>query len=188
MLVGYCRVSTIDQNLDLQKDALLAAGCEKFFEDRASGATTDRPGLTQCLDFMREGDTLVVWKLDRLGRSLAHLIEVVNGLSDRKGGVKRVQESLDTTTSGGKLIFHVFGAIAEFERELIRERTKAGLEAARARGRKGGRRKVLSSQQIAIGKSLAADPNRTVTEICETLGISRPTYYRYIALPRRPEL
>jgi DNA invertase Pin-like site-specific DNA recombinase len=139
MLVGYARVSTEDQNLDLQKDALQKAGCEKLFTDVASGAKDERAGLAEAIAFLRPGDTLVVWKLDRLGRSLKHLIETVTALQARKVGFRSLQESIDTTTSGGKLIFHVFGALAEFERDLIRERTQAGLQAARARGRKGGR-------------------------------------------------
>ena len=180
MLIGYERVSTDGQNLALQHDALLAGGCEKFFSDKISGAKTDRPGLKQAFEFLREGDTLVVWRLDRLGRSLKDLIALVEDLEGRKIGFRSLQESIDTTTSGGRLIFHVFGALAEFERNLIRERTQAGLQAARARGRLGGRRQKLSAQQIEIGRTLAADPQRSVTSICEHLGISRPTYYRYI--------
>jgi DNA invertase Pin-like site-specific DNA recombinase len=182
MLIGYARVSTPSQSLDLQIDALVQAGCDKrkIFTDIASGSKTARPGLDKALDYAREGDILVVWKLDRLGRSLGHLIEVVRGLSDRGIGFKSIQESLDTTTSGGRLIFHVFGAIAEFERDLIRERTNAGLEAARVRGKKGGRRRALTDKQISIGKSLAADKSRSVEDICETLKISPATYYRYI--------
>ena len=139
MRIGYARVSTADQNPDLQEDALQKAGCEKIFRDVASGAVDSRKGLAEAIDYARDGDTLVVWKLDRLGRSLKHLIETVNGLAARKIGFQSLRESMDTTTSGGKLIFHVFGALAEFERELIRERTQAGLRAARARGRNGGR-------------------------------------------------
>ena len=139
MLVGYARVSTTDQNLDLQKDALRAAGCERLFTDMASGAKAERPGLAQALRECRPGDTLVVWKLDRLGRSLPHLVETVRELLEREVGFKSLQESIDTTTSGGKLIFHLFASLAEFERDLIRERTNAGLAAARARGRRGGR-------------------------------------------------
>ena len=180
MLIGYERVSTDDQNLALQHDALQAAGCTKIFSDKISGAKADRPGLKKALDFAREGDTLVVWRLDRLGRSLKDLIALVEELEIDKIGFRSLQESIDTTTSGGKLIFHLFGALAEFERNLIRERTQAGLQAARARGRKGGRRPKLTAQQIEIGRSLAADPKRSVTSICEHLGISRPTYYRYI--------
>src|SRR5512143_1215172 len=138
MLVGYARVSTLEQTLALQQDALTQAGCERIFTDTASGSLTDRPGLTEALDFARPGDTLVVWRLDRLGRSLRHLIDTVALLQERGIGLKSLQEQLDTTTSGGKLVFHVFGALAEFERDLIRERTQAGVMAARARGRLGG--------------------------------------------------
>lgn len=180
MLIGYERVSTDDQSLALQHDALRAAGCEKIFSDKMSGAKAERPGLKKAFDFARERDTLVVWRLDRLGRSLKDLIALVEELENRKIGLRSLQENIDTTTSGGKLIFHMFGALAEFERNLIRERTRAGLQAARARGRKGGRRPKLTPQQIEVGRALAADPRRSVTSICEHLGISRPTYYRYI--------
>jgi DNA invertase Pin-like site-specific DNA recombinase len=179
MLIGYARVSTVDQTLALQQDALTQAGCQELYTDTASGASTNRPGLAQALSHLRSGDTLVVWRLDRLGRSLPHLIETVAGLVSRSVGFRSLQEQIDTTTSGGKLIFHVFGALAEFERDLIRERTHAGLAAARARGRLFGRPKMLSSQQVKQLRSLAHDEGNTVTEICETLGISRATYYRY---------
>src|SRR5512143_1072690 len=142
MLIGYARVSTLEQTLALQQDALTKAGCERTFTDTASGSLAARPGLTEALDFARPGDTLVVWRLDRLGRSLRHLIDTVSLLQERGIGFKSLQEQLDTTTSGGKLVFHVFGALAEFERDLIRERTQAGLLAARARGRLGGRRLI----------------------------------------------
>src|SRR5512142_2032540 len=138
MLIGYARVSTMDQTLALQRDALTQAGCERIFTDTASGSRTDRPGLEEALAFARTGDTLVVWRLDRLGRSLRHLIDTVAVLQDRGIGLKSLQEQIDTTTSGGKLVFHVFGALAEFERDLIRERTQAGLLAARARGDRAG--------------------------------------------------
>ncbi|MGI0488882.1 recombinase family protein [Pantanalinema rosaneae CENA516] len=180
MLIGYARISTAEQLLDLQTDALKQAGCQKIFTDIASGAKSDRPGLAEALGYLREGDTLVVWKLDRLGRSLNHLIQTVTQLGEQGIGFKSIQESLDTTTSGGRLIFHIFGAIAEFEREIIRERTQAGLSAARARGKKGGRRKVVTPQKLAMAKALAADPNRTIAEICEVLKISPATYYRYV--------
>src|SRR5919206_2285768 len=144
MLIGYARVSTLDQNLDLQQDALRKAGCERLFTDVASGSQTTREGLEVALGFLRAGDALVVWKLDRLGRSLKQLIDLVLTLETREVGLWSLQERLDTTTSGGKLIFHVFGALAEFERDLIRERTQAGLAAARARGRKGGRPRVAA--------------------------------------------
>src|SRR3954467_15934703 len=179
MLIGYARISTLDQTLALQQDALTQAGCEQLYTDTLSGSVTERPGLTQALSHLRAGDTLVVWRLDRLGRSLAHLIETVRDLQERGIGFRSLQEQIDTTTSGGKLIFHVFGALAEFERDLIRERTHAGLQAARARGRLFGRPKVLSPQQVKQLQTLAKDERNTVAEICETLGISRATYYRY---------
>ena len=187
MLIGYERVSTDDQNLALQHDALQAADCEKVFSDKMSGANADRPGLKQAFEFARKEDTIVVWRLDRLGRSLKDLIALVEELENRKIGLRSLQENIDTTTSGGKLIFHMFGALAEFERNLIRERTQAGLQAARARGRKGGRQQKLTSQQIEIGRSLSTDPTRSVTSICEHLGISRPTFYRYIHTVEKPE-
>jgi DNA invertase Pin-like site-specific DNA recombinase len=180
MLIGYARVSTLDQTLALQQDALRAAGCEQLYTDTVSGSVTERPGLTQALSHLRAGDTLVVWRLDRLGRSLPHLIETVGQLQERGVGFRSLQEQIDTTTSGGKLVFHVFGALAEFERDLIRERTHAGLQAARARGRLFGRPKLLSPQQIKQLQSLAKDEQNTVIEICQTLGISRATYYRYV--------
>jgi DNA invertase Pin-like site-specific DNA recombinase len=137
MLIGYARVSTTDQTLDLQKDALQKAGCAKIFTDTASGAKAERVGLDQALSYVRPGDSLVVWRLDRLGSSLPHLIETITGLENRRVGFKSITEAIDTTTSGGKLVFHIFGALAEFERDIIRERTQAGLTAARARGRLG---------------------------------------------------
>src|SRR3954467_9191855 len=179
MLIGYARVSTLDQTLALQQDALTAAGCEHIYTDTVSGSVTDRPGLTQALSHLRTGDALVVWRLDRLGRSLSHLIETVRQLQDRGIGFRSLQEQIDTTTSGGKLVFHVFGALAEFERDLIRERTHAGLAAARASGRLFGRPKVLSPQQVKQLQTLAKDERTTVGEICQTLGISRATFYRY---------
>jgi DNA invertase Pin-like site-specific DNA recombinase len=178
MLVGYARISTSEQNLDLQKDALTKAGCEKIYTDIAGGARSERIGLAQALEVVRENDCLVVWKLDRLGRSLKHLIETVTAIQGRGIGFKSLQESIDTTTSGGKLIFHVFGALAEFERELIRERTNAGLKAARARGRFGGRPSLLDETQSAIARSLHADSNNTIRDICLTLKISKATLYR----------
>src|SRR5215208_6774592 len=150
MQIGYARVSTDDQNLDLQRDALEKAGCERIFTDRVTGTKAERKGLTEALSHLRSGDTLIVWRLDRLGRSLRHLIDTVTDLQERGIGFKSLQESIDTTTSGGKLVFHIFGALAEFEREIIRERTNAGLTAARARGRSGGRPKALSDKQVEI--------------------------------------
>src|SRR5262245_59819689 len=143
MLIGYARISTQDQTLNLQTDALKKAGCSQIFTDTASGVDSERPGLVKTISYLRPGDTLVVWRLDRLGRSLKHLIETIGDLQERGIGFRSIQENIDTTTSGGKLIFHVFGALAEFERDIIRERTKAGLAAARARGKQGGRPRVL---------------------------------------------
>lgn len=180
MHVGYARVSTHDQHLDLQKKALEEAGCERIFVDDVGGAVAVRPGLTRTMDMLREGDTLVVWRLDRLGRSLKHLIELVGELEQRGVGLRSLQESIDTSSSGGRLIFHLFGALAEFERNLIRERTKAGLEAARARGRKGGRRKSLNAHQRAHAVELYKARDRSVQEICHLMGISKPTLYNYI--------
>lgn len=178
MLVGYARVSTLDQNLDLQRDALLSAGCEKVFTDIASGIQDGREGLKETLNYLRPGDTLIVWKLDRLSRTLSHLIETVNTLATKSISFCSLQENLDTTTSSGKLIFHLFGALAEFERELIRERTRAGLKAARIRGHKGGRPRKLNIAQIKMAKLLISEGSTSVTEICRTLGISRSTLYR----------
>src|SRR5438874_12261369 len=180
MLIGYARVSTQDQTLDLQKDALEHIGCTKIFSDTASGAKSDRQGLEEAIDFTREGDTLVVWRLDRLGRSLKHLIETISALHERHIGFKSITENIDTTTSGGKLIFHFFGALAEFERDLIRERTQAGLLAARARGRRGGQPKALTPKQAAIAQALYDDKTNAIADICKTLNISRATLYRYI--------
>jgi DNA invertase Pin-like site-specific DNA recombinase len=182
MLIGYARISTTDQTLALQKDALTEAGCNRIFTDTASGSRADRSGLTEALSYVRTGDTLVVWRLDRLdrlGRSLAHLIETVRDLQERGVHFRSLQEHLDTGTSGGKLVFHVFGALAEFERDLIRERTMAGLAAARARGRRGGRR-GLSSVKVRQIRTLAADRMNSVAAICKALGISRATFYRYV--------
>src|SRR5213080_4459382 len=183
MLIGYARVSTQDQTLNLQKDALEKIGCSTIFTDTASGATTERKGLDAALAYVREGDTLVVWRLDRLGRSLKHLIETISQLDTRKIGFKSLTENIDTTTNGGKLIFHIFGALTEFERNLVRERTQAGLQAARARGRKGGRPKAKAlntPKKITLAQSLYNDKNNSVDEICKTLNVSRATLYRYL--------
>src|SRR3954452_17548016 len=154
MLVGYARVSTTDQTLDLQHDALTKASCTKIFTDTASGSQAERKGLTEALSYVRAGDTLVVWKLDRLGRSLKDLIERITQLNDRHIGFRSITEQIDTTTSGGKLIFHIFGALAEFERDIIRERTSAGLTPTRSRGKKGGRPRALSPQKIQLARTL----------------------------------
>jgi DNA invertase Pin-like site-specific DNA recombinase len=179
--VGYARVSTLEQNLDLQLDALDKSGCQRVFKDTTSGARSDRQGLRDALDYVREGDVLVVWKLDRLGRGLRHLIDTITSLDARGVGFKSLQESLDTTTSGGRLIFHIFGALAEFERELIRERTMAGLHAARARGREGGRPQKLDGRKLALARSMMQDKTVSVTEVAKTLGVNRSTLYRALA-------
>lgn len=184
MLIGYARVSTDDQNLDLQKDALNRAGCNCIHEDRLSGAKAERPGLKSALDYVRAGDAIVVWRLDRLSRSLKDLIEMVALLESRGIGLKSLQESIDTCTSSGKLIFHIFGALAEFERNLIRERTHAGLQAARARGRKGGRPKSLDSDKRALAVRLYDEKGHTVDQVCKMMGISKPTLYKYIEAER----
>src|SRR5512143_368985 len=180
MLIGYARVSTLEQTLALQQDALTQAGCERTFTDTASGSLRERPGLTEALAFARPGDTLVVWRLDRLGRSLRHLIDTVALLQQRGIGLRSLQEQIDTTTSGGKLVFHVFGALAEFERDLIRERTQAGLLAARARGRLGGRPRALDLRKAQIAQALYQDKASSIADICRTLRISRATFYRYV--------
>jgi DNA invertase Pin-like site-specific DNA recombinase len=186
MLIGYARVSTHDQTLVLQQDALHKAGWNKIFTDTASGAKTERKGLEQALSYVRKGDTLVVWRLDRLGRSLPHLITTMTDLEEQGIGFKSLTENIDTTTSGGKLIFHIFGALAEFERNLIRERTQAGLTAARARGKKGGRPKVLTVQKRSIVKELY-NTGHPILDICRTLKISRATLYRAIKTGERDQ-
>jgi DNA invertase Pin-like site-specific DNA recombinase len=180
MNIGYVRVSTDDQKLDLQKDALVNAGCGKLYQDIASGAKEKRAGLDGALRYLRKGDTLVVWKLDRLGRSLKHLIQVVNGLNKRGVFLKSVRENIDTSSSGGKLTFHLFGALAEFERDIISERTKAGLSAARVRGRIGGRPKVMTDDMVKLAKQLMANKDNSAQFVSKTLGISRATLYRYL--------
>lgn len=180
MLIGYARVSTHDQNLDLQKDALTKAGCEKVLVDVASGKATDRSGLERAKELLRDGDVFVVWRLDRLGRSLKHLIETLTELEGRGVGFLSLTEAIDTTTPGGRLIFHVFGALAEFERNLIRDRTQAGLAAARARGRNGGRPKSFNASQRELAVDLYRHRKHSIQEICRTVGISRPTLYAYV--------
>ena len=182
--MGYARVSTVHQDEALQMDALKAAGCEKIFTEKMSGAKRDRPELIAALDYMRSGDTLVVWKLDRLARSMRQLIETVELLEERKMGFRSLTEAVDTTTSGGKLVFHIFGALAEFERDLIRERTSAGLEAARARGRVGGRTPALSKDDIAVARALLRDDSITVAEIAKRLGVARSTLYAHLPAAR----
>lgn len=179
-LIGYARVSTWDQNADLQVDALTEAGCSRVFTDSASGTRTDRPQFMACLDYARTGDTIVVWRLDRLGRSLRHLVETVSGFEERGIGFRSLHESIDTTTSTGRLVFHIFCALAEFERDLIVDRTQAGLAAARARGKVAGRKPKLSPDQVAVAQRLHKDGNHNVTEIAKVLGVSRATIYRHL--------
>ena len=180
MNVGYARISTKEQHLRMQEDALKSAGCEEIYTDIASGSKSERPGLDNALSHIREGDTLVVWKLDRLGRSIQHLIQTVATLSKRKIAFKSLQENIDTKTSGGKLIFHIFSALAEFERELIRERTDAGLKSARARGHMGGRPSLLDKRQIKRMIEMYDSKKNTVGEICKIYEISRPSFYNYL--------
>lgn len=180
MFIGYARVSTQDQNPQLQLDALTAADCERSFVERASGAQRERPELQAALEYIREGDTLVVWKLDRLARSLKQLIETVESLETRKIGFRSLTENIDTTTPGGRLTFHLFAALAEFERSIIKERTTAGLAAARARGRKGGRPPSLNAKDLTAAKALLSDPEITVEEVAKRLKVSPATLYRHL--------
>lgn len=181
MKIGYVRVSKHEQNEALQIDALKEAGCEKWFVDKITGSKAERKGLSEVLAYLRAGDTLVVWKLDRAGRSLKHLIELLKDLQERGIEFLSLTEQIDTTTPGGKLIFHLVGALAEFERDLIRERTNAGLAAARARGRVGGRpRKLKTNGKVALARRMFTDQSHSVPEICGVLGISRATLYRYV--------
>lgn len=175
MIIGYARVSTQDQNPELQVDALRGAGCEELFQEAASGKLRERPELTACLRSVRKGDTLVVWKLDRLARSLKDLVEVVHDLDARGVGFRSLTEAIDTTSSGGRLVFHIFGALAEFEHSLIRERTIAGLAAARARGRKGGRKPVMSKADTRKAAAMLSDPAITKVEVAKHFGVSRVT-------------
>lgn len=177
-LLGYARVSTADQDAALQIDALQQAGCYKVFVDQASGSLDERPELSKLLEQIRPGDTLVVWRLDRLGRSIRHLIDSLTELSGQEIGFRSLTENIDTTTSGGRLIFHIFAALAEFERDLIRERTQAGLSAARARGRQGGRPPALSADQVKAARRMYEQRDMTVEQIGDVLGVSRTTIYR----------
>lgn len=186
MLIGYARISTHDQNLALQRDALTAAGCEKIFTDVASGGTAVRSGLAEAVFHLREGDTLAVWRLDRLGRSLKHLIETVTALQSRGIGFRSLTEGIETETSGGRLVFHLFACLAEFEREVIRERTQAGLAAARARGRKGGRPALMDPKKTALARQMHADPAHSAADIARALGISRATLYRALQTTATP--
>ena len=182
MRIGYARVSTTDQSLDLQTDALKKSGCEKIFTDHGvSGAKTERPGLDEALGHVRKGDVLVIWKLDRLGRSLRHLLSIIEDLRQRGANFASIQDGFDTSTASGKMVFSVIGAMAEYERNLTRERTKAGLASARARGRKGGRPKQLDEGQVKVAIALAEAGELMIREICEQVGCSRSTYYRQVA-------
>lgn len=182
MKIGYARVSTVDQNIELQTDALKEAGCEKIFCDHGvSGAKAERPGLDKALDHIRKKDTLVIWKLDRLGRSLRDLLSIVEDLKARGANFASLQDGFDTSTASGKMVFSVIEAMAEYERNLIRERTMAGLKAARARGRMGGRLKALEESQVKVAIVLAEVGELTINEICEQVGCSRSTYYRQVA-------
>jgi DNA invertase Pin-like site-specific DNA recombinase len=182
--IGYARVSTDDQDLSLQINELKIAGCEPIFTDKASGAKSNRPGLDDCLKTMRAGDTMVVWRLDRLGRSMQHLVSVVTDLKARRIGFKSLRDgAIDTTTASGELVFNIFAALSQFERELICERTRAGLAAARARGRNGGRKPVTGNDpKVKMAKRMYQDRSLSPKQICESLQISRATYYRYLSL------
>ncbi|MDN3519028.1 recombinase family protein [Aquisalimonas lutea] len=175
MIIGYARVSTHDQDPQLQLDALSEAGCDQVFQEKITGTQRERPELNACLRSLRKGDTLVVWKLDRLARSLKDLVTIISDLEERGVGFRSITEAIDTTSSTGRLVFHIFGALAEFERNLIRERTVAGLKAARARGRKGGRKPALSRADVRRAAAMLADPTMTKTEVARYLGVSRVT-------------
>lgn len=178
--VGYARVSTLEQNPDLQVDALTGAGAVRIFTDHASGATTARPELRQCLDHLDAGDTLAVWRIGRLGRSVADLVAIVNSLSTRGIEFRSLTEGIDTSTAGGELIFHIFAAVAQMERRLVQERTRAGLAAARARGRVGGRPRVITDPQLEEARRMISD-GRSVTETARILGVGRTTLRRYLS-------
>ncbi len=184
MKIGYARVSTLEQNPDLQRDALERAGCDKVIVDQVSGTVVARPGLDKIKELLRPGDTLVVWRLDRLGRSLQDLISWAGYLEDNGVALQSLKETIDTATSTGKLTFHLFGALAEFEHNLIRERTQAGLAAARARGSLGGRPKALDADKRQLAVELYHEKNLTVAKICAMMGISKPTLYTYVRAAR----
>lgn len=183
-MIGYARVSTLDQTPDLQLDALNAAGCSRIFVETVSGANANRTELAAALSYLREGDTLVVWKLDRLARSISQLISTIDRLSAAACGFKSLTEAIDTTTPTGRLTFHIFSALTEFERSIIRERTLAGLAAAKARGRTGGRPKAMSATSITAAKALIAEGSLTIGEVADQLGVSDATLYKYIPRPR----
>jgi DNA invertase Pin-like site-specific DNA recombinase len=180
--IGYARVSTDDQNLDLQKDALTSAGCVKIFEDKITGSQVERKGLTKCFEYLRDSDTLVIWRLDRLGRSMKDLLEKIGELKKRNIAIQSIMENIDTATASGELILHIFASLAQFERRLIVERTNAGLKSARERGRVGGRPQKLSSDQLEILQKLHKDPNYSIPTILRTMKISRATMYKYLGI------
>ena len=180
MLIGYARVSTEDQKLRLQRDALEEAGCEKIFREKVSGAAKRLPERERLLAFVRKGDVVVVWKLDRLGRSLRDLVQVITALKEKGVGFRSLRESINTTTASGKLTFHIFAALAEFERDLIRERTQAGLAAARARGKRMGRPPALDKKQVKMARAMLEDPEITAKQVAVQLGVHRSTLYRYL--------
>lgn len=188
MLIGYMRVSTADQNLGLQCDALVAAGVspDRIYEDVCSGRATDRPGLARALDVARDGDALVIWKLDRIGRSLPHVVGLVGDLQNRGVGLKVLTGDVDTTTPTGRLVFGIFATLAEFERDLIHERTMAGLAAARARGRSGGRPRVMTRQKLKAAMALMADRDNAARDVAAQLGVSLSTLYAYVDAKGRP--
>ena len=188
MQIGYGRVSTADQNLDLQVDALTKAGCLKIYSDKTSGAKADRPGLEKTLELSRAGDIIVIWRLDRLGRSLRDLIQIAEKLKEREIGLKSLQEGIDTTTTTGQLMFNLFAVLADFERNLIRERSKAGLDSARSRGRLGGRPKSLNRDRQQLVVKLYNDREHSIAQICQMMSISKPTLYSYVAAAKKHPL
>ena len=188
MLIGYARVSSADQNLDLQIDALTKAGCQKIFSDKISGAKAGRPGLTKVLEIARDGDTLVIWRLDRLGRSLKDLIQISETLKEQSINLKSLEEGIDTTTSTGQLMFNLLAVLAEFERNLINERSRAGLDAARSRGKLGGRPKSLDRNQQELAVKLYNDREHSIAQICSMMSISKPTLYKYVSAAQKTHL
>ena len=188
MLIGYMRVSTADQSLDLQRDALEKAGCERIYDDVCSGRATERPGLARALEVARAGDALAVWKLDRIGRSLPHIVQLVSDLRARDVGLKVLTGEIDTTSSTGRLVFGIFATLAEFERDLIHERTLAGLAAARARGRMGGRPRMMTRAKLKTAMAMMADRDNAARDIATVLGVSLSTLYAYVDSKGQPRL
>lgn len=186
-MIGYERVSTADQNLDLQRDALTVAGCERIFTEKASGKSSDRPQLAAMLDYVRAGDQVVVWRLDRLARSVADLVDLAGRLEAAGVQLRSLQEQLDTSSAGGRLIFHVFAAVAQFERDLISERTNAGLAAARERGRRGGRPTVMTPEKLAAAQALQRSGDLTIDQMARQLGIGRSTLTKHLRLAREAQ-